>query len=174
MNVEFLNPFVEAACDVLKTECQISVHRGALSLQKTCLTTDDVTILISLIGQVHGVVLFGLSEKASLNFVSRVMGQPFTAFDELAQSGIAELSNVISGQATIRLSNAGFTSIVSPPTLIQGKGVTVSTLNFSRLVIPLTTEYGNLTLHLALREAVPGTQNANFIPVKMTTQESGK
>jgi chemotaxis protein CheX len=171
MNIEYLNPFVEAASEVLQTECNIAVKRGALSLQKTCLTTDDVTVLISLMGQVHGVVLYGLSEKTSLNIVSRVMGKQFTVFDGLAQSGIAELSNVISGQATIRLSNAGFTSIVSPPTLIQGKGITVSTLDFSRIVIPLTTVDGDLTLHLALREALQGMQHSNFVPVRVTHNE---
>jgi chemotaxis protein CheX len=165
VNVKYLNPFVEAASEVLQTECKIDVQRGNLTLQKTSLTTDDVTVLISLIGQVQGVVLYGLSQATSINLVSRVMGQQFKQFDGLAQSGVAELGNVISGQATIKLSSAGFTSTISPPTLIQGKGSTISTLDFSRVVVPLTTEYGNLTVHLALRETPPGMQKPNFVPV---------
>ncbi len=165
MNVKFLNPFVEAASEVLETECAVKVMRGNLTLHKSALTTDDVTVLINLVGQVQGVVLYGLSDKTGLALISRVMGQEFTEFDNLAQSGVAELGNVISGQATIRLSRAGYSSNISPPSLIHGKGVTISTLDFSRVVVPLMTEIGDVTVHLALREAIPGTHEANFVPV---------
>jgi chemotaxis protein CheX len=168
MNVKFLNPFVDAASEVLESECKIAVKRGNLTLQKSSLTTDDVTVLISLIGQVQGVVLYGLSQVTSLNLVSRVMGQEFSDFDGLAQSGVAELGNVISGQATIKLSNAGYTSTISPPTLLHGKGVSISTLDFSRIVVPLATEFGDLTVHLALRETSSGKDSSNFIPVTAT------
>ena len=169
MNVKFLNPFVEAAADVLQSECQLKVIRGNLTLQKSALTTEDVTVLISLVGQVQGVVLYSLSESTGINLVSRVMGQEFESFNSLAQSGVAELGNVISGQATIKLSTAGYSANISPPTLINGKGVTISTLDFSRVVIPLTTDAGELSVHLALRESIPGVQSTEFVPVKIPT-----
>ncbi len=165
MNVKFLNPFVEAASEVLKAECGVDVSRGNLTLHKSALTTDDVTVLISLVGQVQGVVLYGLSEKTGLSLVSRVLGQEFDEFDNLAQSGVAELGNVISGQATIRLSKAGYSANISPPTLIHGRGVTISTLDFARVVVPLTTELGEVSVHLALREAPAGTSSSTFVPV---------
>ncbi len=93
------------------------------------------------------------------------MEQAFSEFDNLAQSGVAELGNVISGQATIRLSKAGYSANISPPTLIHGKGVTISTLDFARVVVPLSTEVGDVAVHLALREAPPGAQNTKFVPV---------
>ncbi len=165
MNVKFLNPFVEAASEVLQAECGVEVSRGNLTLHKSALTTDDVTVLISLVGQVQGVVLYGLSEKTGLALVSRVMGQEFPEFDNLAQSGVAELGNVISGQATIRLSKAGYSANISPPTLIHGRGVTISTLDFARVVVPLTTELGEVSVHLALREAPSGAASSTFVPV---------
>jgi len=53
MNVKFLNPFIDAACEVLKAECQCTVERGNLSMQKSSLTADEITVLISLVGQVQ-------------------------------------------------------------------------------------------------------------------------
>jgi chemotaxis protein CheX len=72
--------------------------------------------------------------------------------DSLAQSGIAELGNVVSGRATIKFSQAGYQSNISTPTVISGKGIQISTLDFPRIVVPLKTELGDLTVHLALRE----------------------
>jgi chemotaxis protein CheX len=86
MNVKFMNPFIDAASEILQAECQANVKRGNLTLHKSALTTDDVTVLISLIGQVQGVVLYSLSSQTSLGLVSRMMGQECTEFDNLAQS----------------------------------------------------------------------------------------
>jgi chemotaxis protein CheX len=158
MDVKLLNPFVEAAAEVLKVEVGTSVVRGELSLQKSSLTTDDVTVLIYLIGQVYGVVMYGMSSSTGLAMVSKMMDQELTEFDSLAQSGVAELGNVITGRTTIKFSEAGYVSTISPPTVISGKQVQISTLNFPRLVVPLQTEYGDVRVHIALKSTAPGEQ----------------
>lgn len=154
MNVRFLNPFIEAAFEVLRAEMGIAAERGDISLQRSACTADEVTAMIALVGDVEGLVLYGMSEETAIAMVSRILGQPFDTFDDLAQSGIGELSNVITGQASTRLAEAGFEAKISPPTLVLGKGTTISTLDFQRLVVPLHTELGDVTVHLALRERV--------------------
>lgn len=153
MNVQFLNPFVEAAYMVLESEVGITAKRGQLSLRRSAATADDITVLVSMVGHVNGVALYGLSESTAIAIVSRILGQPFDEFDSLAQSGIGELGNVITGQAGRRLAEAGFESKISPPTMVMGKGTLISTLDFERLHIPLETEIGVIQIHLALREA---------------------
>ncbi|NLF52584.1 MAG: chemotaxis protein CheX [Leptolinea sp.] len=170
-NVKFMNPFVEAAADVLNKEVQLKVERGDLSLQKSAMTSDEITVLLSLVGQVQGVVLYGLSQETGLKLVSKMMGQEFSEFDNLAQSGIAELGNVITGSATVKLSKEGFASEISPPTLIQGQGIQISTLDFPRVVVQLKTEMGDITVHLALRETPAGNETGkNFVPISIQMQ----
>jgi len=152
MNVEMLKPFVEGAAEVLEFEVKTKVEKGNLSLQKTALTTDEVTVMLTLVGDVRGVVLFSLSKEVSLKMVSRILEQEFHELDSMAQSGIAELGNVITGKATVKLSKAGYRVNISPPTVITGKDVKISTLDFSRIVVPLETEMGTMEIHLAVRE----------------------
>jgi chemotaxis protein CheX len=152
MNVKFLNPFVEAANEVLQAEVGLTVTRGNLTLNKSALTADEVTVMISMVGQVQGVVLYGLSTSTGLALVSQMMGETCTEFDNLAQSGVAELGNVITGRASIKLSEAGYNCNISPPALILGKSITISTLDFSRIVVPLTSSLGDIVVHLALRD----------------------
>jgi chemotaxis protein CheX len=155
-NVKYLNPFIEAAVEVLHAECQIQAKKGNLSMQKMAMTADDITVMLSLVGEVQGVVLYGLSTEVGLGLVSRVMEQEFTEMDNLAQSGIAELGNVITGRATIKMSEAGIASNISPPTFIQGRGTKISILDFDRIIVPLNTDVGVFTVHLALRESLRG------------------
>lgn len=152
MNVRFLNPFIDAIFYVLNAELGLKAERGELQLQRANCTTQEVTVLISLVGDVQGVVLYGLDQTTSLNIVGAILGQPFEEFDELAQSGVGELGNMITGQASKKLAEAGYQTNISPPTLITGENVEVSTLDFQRLVVPVTTELGSITIHLALRD----------------------
>lgn len=159
MDVKLLNPFIQAAVEVLKAEVGAIVSRGDISIQKSALTSDDITVLINLIGDVYGVVMYGMSTSTGLNMVSKIMGQDFAELNPLAQSGVAELGNVISGQATVRFSVAGYHSNISTPMVLTGNGVEISTLDFSRIVVPLETQFGLLTVHLALREKTSGVQH---------------
>jgi chemotaxis protein CheX len=152
MDVQFVNPFIEAAYSVLEAEAGVTAQRGKIALQRSAATADDVTVLISMVGEVKGVVLYGLSERTAINLVSRILGQPFDTFDDLAQSGIGEIGNVITGQASNRIAAAGFEVNISTPTMILGKGSKISTFDMDRLIVPLETEYGVVTLSLALRE----------------------
>ncbi|GAG41188.1 unnamed protein product, partial [marine sediment metagenome] len=108
---------------------------------------------------------YGLSIAPALAMVSRIMGQAFTEFDDLARSGIAELGNVITGRASIKLAEAGFESNITPPTLVQGKGIKISTLQFPRVVVPLKTEVGELTVHIALRQTPANAASEIFVPI---------
>ena len=149
-----LSPFVEAACDVLEQEANVSVSRGSLSLKREAYVTDDVTVLINLVGDASGMAIFGMGTDTAKIIVSRMLGQEFDEFDALARSGIAELSNVVSGQATVGINQeVGIFTDISVPTLLLGSGSRVSTLGIDRLTIPLESEIGVIRVDLAVRLA---------------------
>jgi chemotaxis protein CheX len=154
MNVKFLNPFVEAAYEVLKSEMSSEIARGDLRLENGVYHTDDVTVVIALVGALEGSVFYSMSQSAAVQISSAMLGEKIESFDNLAQSGIAELGNVITGRASMKLATAGFEATISPPSLILGKGACISTLDYPRLVVPLQTVFGMVLIHLALREGV--------------------
>jgi chemotaxis protein CheX len=153
MNVKFLNPFVNSAHEILSLEMHEEVRRGELRLENGLYLTDDVTVIISLIGAVDGTVFYSMSKESAMQLASVLMGEKFDSLDKLAQSGIAELGNVITGRASMKLAEAGYESNISTPSLIMGKGATISTLEYPRLIVPLMTSIGSMTIHLALRES---------------------
>jgi chemotaxis protein CheX len=152
MNVKFLLPFVEAAYDVLLAETSTELRRGELSLEKSAYLTDDITVIIALVGSVQGTVFYSMSKETGCMLASKMMGEEQKEFEALAQSGIAELGNVITGRASVLLSKSGYEVTISPPALILGRGATISTLDCPRLIVPLEGESGKVMIHLALRE----------------------
>ena len=152
MNVKFLNPFVSSAIEVFSMELHEAVERGDLCLENDLYITDDVTVVLSLIGVVEGTVFYSMSIESAMRLSSTLMGETFHSFNKLAQSGIAELGNVITGRASMKLAEAGYEANISTPSLIIGRGATISTLEYPRLIVPLVTSEGTVTIHLALRE----------------------
>jgi chemotaxis protein CheX len=153
MKVEFVNPFLQAASEVLDSELGGEVERGTLRLQKTAFTTDEVTALVGVTGTLNGLVLYSMSQATALRIVSRVMGKEFEEFDAIAQSGIGELGNVITGRASVLLSEAGYPSNITPPALVIGEGTMITTLDLIRLVLPLQTDVGPLEIQVVLKTA---------------------
>jgi chemotaxis protein CheX len=153
LKVEFINPFIQAATEVLESELGGDAQRGSVRVQKSAFTTDEVTALVGVTGTVSGMVMYSMNEATARSIASRMMGQEFAEFDALAQSGIGELGNVITGRAGVLLANAGYPSNITPPALVVGKGTMVTTLELNRLVFPLETDVGELEVQIVLKAA---------------------
>ena len=152
MKLELFHPFVNSAREVLSLEIHETAERGELQLETGLHVTEDVTVIISLVGMVNGTVFFSMSSDVAIKLASALISEKFDSFDRLAQSGIAELGNVIAGRASMKFAEAGYETDISTPSLVIGKGTSISTLDYPRLVVPLTISIGSITIHLALRE----------------------
>jgi len=154
LKVEVISPFVTATIKVLETETgrSVPVEKGPLTIESTAHTCQDCTVLIGVIGAVQGIVMYGMSERTCKNIVSALLNERVVVFNEMVESAIAEMGNVITGIASADLEKAGFPSTLAPPTVISGRGVVISTINIKRLQIPLLTEFGEIEVGVALRE----------------------
>jgi chemotaxis protein CheX len=150
MDVEVVKRFRDSAQTVLQSEVGGPIEFGQLSVQALPYTSQQVTTLIGLTGNVEGVLLLGLSDETARMVVSHMMGEQIEELNDLAQSCITEMGNVIAGTAATGLSGQNACTI-SPPTLLLGSGSRVSTPGIQRLVIPIITPCGVLEMQLALQ-----------------------
>ena len=155
MKVDFVNPFVKATFDVIHSELSKKIKKGDLSLTSSSLTTNEVTVMIGVVGQIQGVVLYGMSERTAKTVVATMTGMSVPVMDRMVESAIAELGNVITGRAAVELESAGYSCRLTPPTVIVGRGAIISTVSIQCLNIPIdVADHGELTLSVALREAI--------------------
>jgi chemotaxis protein CheX len=150
--LELIGPFVEAAARVIQQECGETVGRGQLHRVRSPQTSNDLSALIAITGGVAGLVIYSMTMEAALGFATKMIGEPVLELDALAQSAIAELANMITGQAGIALERNGYPSDMSPPVLLLGKGSSIATLNLTRLVVPLVVSFGEFTIDIAIKE----------------------
>jgi chemotaxis protein CheX len=153
MKVQVVNRYVESAISVIGKETDSQVTRGGLLLEGNPYTAEDVTAIISVGGMLSGSIYLSMSEATALKITSTILGQEAGELDALTQSGIAEMANVIAGTAGIELAEEGIQTTINPPMVLVGRGARLMMVEIQRLVVPLNTTYGEVKLHVALREA---------------------
>lgn len=150
MKAEIINPFLVSAREILEMETGVTGIRGELSLASSKWTTQELTAIINIIGDVKGTFLIGVSVATAMELVGTMLGETIDSFSNLVISGIAEMANIIAGRALARIEELGYNSDITPPMLIYGQRASISTLDRKRIQIPLKTDIGLIELSIAL------------------------
>ncbi|MCG9896052.1 MAG: chemotaxis protein CheX, partial [Fimbriimonadaceae bacterium] len=155
MKAEHITPFVSASLSVIETLTGAKPQRGQLTARPSIFTTQQVNIVCGIPGQVEGQVIYGMSIVTADKMASKMLGAPVVTFDQLAASAIAELGNMISGNAMTLLAGQGVSCDITPPTIVKGSNVKISTLDIPALVIPLRVEgVGDLEINVSMQERI--------------------
>ncbi|QQO10807.1 chemotaxis protein CheX [Breznakiella homolactica] len=153
MRVEYINPFVEAAFNVLKEVIGDDVRRGELYLKSTTVPVMGVAALVGLAGDVEGRVLFDMTKQTALYIAGAMNGEEFTQLDELGKATIQELANMITAQAVTKLHDLGFKFDLTPPALFTGDNMEVSNSDVEALIVPMELgTNGKIEINVAIRE----------------------
>ncbi len=152
MRVEYINPFVEAAFNVLREVLSAEVKRGELYLKSTSQPVLGVATIVGLTGGVEGRVLLDMSKKTALAIASEMNGEEITVMDDLAKATISELANMITGQAVTKLHELGFKFDLTPPAIITGENMEVSNSGVEALIVPVELSIGKIEINVAVRE----------------------
>jgi chemotaxis protein CheX len=159
MRVEYINPFVEAAFNVLKEVLNTDVKRGDLFLKSSSMQIMGVAAMVGLAGDVEGRVLFDMNKETALFVVSAMNNEEFKVMDEMAKATIQELANMITAQAVTKLHDLGFKFDLTPPALFTGDNMEVSSnmgKEVEALIVPMQLgvggKSGKIEINVVIRE----------------------
>ncbi|MDR2102715.1 MAG: chemotaxis protein CheX [Treponema sp.] len=157
MRVEYINPFVEAAFNVLKEVLNTDVKRGDLYLKSSTMSIMGVAALVGLAGDVEGRVLFDMTKETALFVAGAMNGEEFKTLDEMVKATITELANMITAQAVTKLHDLGFKFDLTPPALFTGENMEISNnLEVEALIVPMEIgsggKNGKIEINVVIRE----------------------
>lgn len=153
MQGNLADPFVTAAVRILTAELGSEVAEHERSAENAPLLGSDVTIMIGITGGVKGLLALAMSNETAGAIAGFMMGEPVAQLDEMGKSAVAELGNMIAGLATVELEKVGYASNITPPSVVTGKETEISTGAGGRVVVPLSTGFGHIAIHVALKVA---------------------
>ena len=138
MNIEYINPFIEASQTVLMQVASLNAKLGKVYLKTAPYSSEDIIIMVGLTGKIRGQAIFSMSRAFGLKIASAMMmGMPVTEFDEMSKSAISEMSNMIMGNAATILYNRGINIDITPPSLLMGENMQITPSKMKTICIPL-------------------------------------
>lgn len=152
MRVEYINPFVESSVSVISEVLSVEVKRENISLKSKAIPVLDIAVIVGLVGQVEGRVIFDMTRETALNIASNMNDETISEFDDLAKATITELGNMITGRAVTKLSEMGYKFDVTPPAIFSGSNMEISDIDIEALIVPVETSLGRIEINVALRE----------------------
>lgn len=154
MNANIINPFIDATFTFLEKAQRFKISKGRLSLVNSPVVGDEVNTILKLNGYASGQVIFSMSLNTAKKIASAMLqGLPVDELDELAQSAINEMGNIITGLASCLLTGDGLLCTITPPLLMFGKKVKTLFSDLPAIVIPINSDFGEITMLVELREA---------------------
>jgi len=122
MDVNYINPILSSFTNVMPQLGLANVEKKGLTLKGRFIESPGVVIIVGIVGDIRGNVIYGLSiEDAKKIASTMMMGMPVPEFDELAQSAISELTNMLTANVATNFSKDNININISTPTLVHGK-----------------------------------------------------
>lgn len=151
------NQFIQAAISIFK-------QVGNVDLKKTGLEyfpnghkiSAGIATILGITGDLKGQFIIVLNEAMALKIASAIlMGIPVNVYDEVAESAVCEIGNMIGGEASKLLHDQGYLCDITVPSIVRGKEMEIAFYPASPLfVINFECEWGPVKLILRLESKI--------------------
>lgn len=154
MNVEYINPFINVSVNIIQSICNINANRGQIFVRNSPFMAGSVVIIIGIAGEFRGQVFFSMDEGTACKIASAMMfGMQVTQLEEMGKSAIAELGNMIMGNVSTEFYNNGVRIDITPPTVMVGNDIAITTKIQKTICIPLELEsVGKIDIDVSITE----------------------
>lgn len=149
MDVQLVNPFIDATLHVLSSLAFTQAHVGTPYIKKDTVAQGDVSGVVGLSGETNGTISVTFSRKCILTIVSKMFGEEIVEINDEVKDAVGEILNIVSGNGRQKLQGMGKTLKGGIPTVITGKNHIITHVTSKPVIaIPFSTENGDFTFEV--------------------------
>lgn len=152
MRLEYINPFVDSAIEILDATVTKDIKKGDLTLRSNIKPMLGLALIVGITGQATGRVVIDMTHELGLKIASIMNQEEFKDFNELVNSTLTELANMIVGAAATKLHSVGFAFDITPPAIFIGDNLRISDSKIESLIVPLILLDSTIEINVALKE----------------------
>lgn len=151
MDVKVINPFIKSVLEVMPQLGFSKVERKGIGLSSKPLKASGAILMVNVIGDVKGNVVYTINEIGSKKIASTMMmGMPVEELDDMAKSALSELSNMLTANGSINFSNDGINIDISVPTMMYGSDIEIMTSGDTMINVLFDIDGIDFNLYLSL------------------------
>lgn len=151
MDVKLINPFLEAAVNVLKTMAMMDAKPKPPYLKKERTAIGDVTGIIGITGEAEGSLSISFHKDCIFGIVANLFGAAPSELNDEVRDAVGELTNMICGDARRRLEAQGISLQAGTPTVVSGENHVIAHIVKGPVIaVPFSTDKGEFVVEIGL------------------------
>ncbi len=155
INVDYINPFIEATINTVQTMVNVVPTRDKVFLKGEGEEVYGVSGIIGLGGEATGAVVLNFPETVAISAVSKFVGEEATSITSNVVDGVGELTNIIAGDAKNRLMQKGYKFEIGLPKIVTGRSyITAQNKSVPCIVISFTSDIGKFCIEVSLKKSL--------------------
>lgn len=150
MRYDYIHPFVGTTLRILDLALPGTTQQGQPVMLPGDQVRGEVQVVIGITGEASGEVILSMEAATALALCSTLLETRIDAFTAAAQDALAELGNMIAGNALSSLNDLGFDLNVNAPSVFVGHAGRAAHRGGEAMQIPLAGPCGPMSINLRL------------------------
>jgi chemotaxis protein CheX len=151
MRMELIQPFINAADAVLSETLACPITVSDISMSEEAYQRRATASLIEITGDIEGRVIFDVEDSTAMKVACTISGMEMEADPQIIRETVAELANLVIGNAVTTLNDQGFRFKVHPPVEHPGQQGFRGSEEIEALVMDFASPAGNVFMNVAMR-----------------------
>ena len=149
MDAKLVNPIIDAFMEIMPQMGFPMPTRQRIYLQNRNVISNGVMLTVGFVKQMQGKVVYNMTADTAKYIASTMMmGVPVTKFNELVQSALREMSNMLTARAATKFTELGLEVDITTPQLIIEEDYTIKISDSNYLTVEM--ELGGHKVDIAL------------------------
>lgn len=149
MKSENVEKFFDTADRVFKNMIKVDTEKKEIKQKEKNFFAQKVTATIGVTGDYEGFIHFSMDKDTTIKAVKKMTGMETDGLTEFTNSAVGEIANIISGNF---ITDLKYDCEITPPSIVVGDNMNISTDQGSFWVLPLSTDIGTLEIYLLLKD----------------------
>ena len=151
MKMELIQPFINAADAVLSETLATPINVSDLSMEEEAYRRRATASMIQITGDIEGRIIFDVEDAAAMKVACALAGMEMGHDPQLVRETVAELANMVIGNAVTSLNDQGFHFRLQPPQVHASEVGLAGSEDTEALVMCFDTPGGRVFMNIALR-----------------------
>jgi chemotaxis protein CheX len=150
MKMELIQPFINAADAVLSQTLACAINVSDISMDEQAYQRRATASMIEITGDIVGRVIFDVEDSTAMKVANVLSGMEMEPDPQLVRETVAELANMVIGNAVTSLNDQGFSFRVHPP--IEHAALTGfrGSEDIEALVMDFSSPAGSVVMNVAI------------------------
>jgi chemotaxis protein CheX len=149
--MELIQPFINAADAVLSETLACSITVSDISMNEEAYERRATAAMIEITGDIEGRVIFDVEDSTAMKVASIMAGTELDTDPQIIREAVAELANLVIGNAVTTLNDQGFCFKVHPPVEHHAPQGFRGSEDSEALVMDFASPAGSVFMNVAIR-----------------------